>query len=332
VRLGLAPRALRWPAETEPPEAAPEQAADPGEGTERREGEDPLADRIIAAVAAALPPGLLERLAAGSALQRSGERAGRKGEAQRARRSGRPAGPAREGRRDGRLAIVETLKAAAPWQRLRRSEWRRDAEPPPVIVAVQDLRRRSFVRRSRTATIFAVDASGSSALNRLGEAKGAVESLLASCYVRRDEVALIAFRGKAAELLLPPTRSLARARRALAVLPGGGGTPLASAIVLADSVAAATARRGDKPVVVLLTDGQANVALDGAGGRARAAEDMEAAAKRFRLAGHRAIVVDSSPRPAEASRRLAAALGAPCVALPRADGAAIAAAVQRLGA
>jgi magnesium chelatase subunit D len=85
-----------------------------------------------------------------------------------------------------------------------------------------------FKQRRETTTIFVVDASGSAALHRLAEAKGAVELLLADCYVRRDRVAMLAFRGKGAELMLPPTRSLVRAKRSLAGLPGGGGTPLAA--------------------------------------------------------------------------------------------------------
>jgi magnesium chelatase subunit D len=95
--------------------------------------------------------------------------------------------------------------------------------------APDDFRVTRYKQRSETTTIFVVDASGSAALHRLAEAKGAVELLLADCYVRRDRVAMIAFRGPGAELLLPPTRSLVRAKRSLAGLPGGGGTPLASA-------------------------------------------------------------------------------------------------------
>ncbi len=136
----------------------------------------------------------------------------------------------------------------------------------------EDFRVSRFKQRSETTTVFVVDASGSSALHRLAEAKGAVELLLADCYVRRDSVALIAFRGRRAELLLPPTRSLVRAKRSLAGLPGGGGTPLAAGIDAALALADAMRRRGATPVVVPLTDGRANIARDGAG-RARAGAD-----------------------------------------------------------
>src|SRR4029450_5166679 len=114
-----------------------------------------------------------------------------------------------------------------------------------------------FRQRTRTTTIFVVDASGSSALNRLAEAKGAVELLLADCYVRRDRVALLAFRGRGADLLLPPTRSLVAAKRGLGGLPGGGGTPLAAGIEAGLALADAVGRKGETPVVILLTDGRA---------------------------------------------------------------------------
>ena len=146
--------------------------------------------------------------------------------------------------------IVETLRAAAPWQRLRRRE--RGPRHGNRSAADRGARRR-FSHHApassgrETTTIFVVDASGSAALHRLAEAKGAVELLLADCYVRRDQVALIAFRGRGAELLLPPTRSLARAKRSLAELPGGGGTPLAAAIDAAAALADAARRKGQTP-------------------------------------------------------------------------------------
>ena len=177
-----------------------------------------------------------------------------------------------------RLSLIDTLRAAAPWQRLRGGDSR-------VQIRRDDLRIRRFETRAQALTIFAVDASGSSALARLGEAKGAVELLLAEAYVKRAEVALVAFRGTTAELLLPPTRSLARARRSLAELPGGGGTPLAAGIHAARDLAEQARGRGRTPFIVLLTDGRANVAADGGTVRATAESDAQAAASAVGVAG-----------------------------------------------
>ncbi|MDC6171477.1 VWA domain-containing protein, partial [Paucibacter sp. XJ19-41] len=123
-----------------------------------------------------------------------------------------------------------TMRAAIPWQRLRlveREQLGLGASPARLLLRRDDFHIKRYRRPNETTTVFVVDASGSQALNRLAEAKGAVELLLADCYVRRDRVALIAFRGEGAEVLLAPTRSLVRARRSLSGLPGGGGTPLA---------------------------------------------------------------------------------------------------------
>ena len=177
--------------------------------------------------------------------------------------------------------------------------------------------------KRETTTVFAVDASGSAALQRLAEAKGAVELLLADCYVRRDKVAVIAFRGRGAELLLPPTRSLVRAKRALAGLPGGGGTPLAAALDASAALIDAAQRRGDTPVLVLLTDGRANVALDGTGGRVRAEADALAAAARLAALGAALLLIDTSAQPQPAAARLAAAMRATYLPLPQAGAAAL---------
>jgi magnesium chelatase subunit D len=185
-----------------------------------------------------------------------------------------------------------------------------------VVVYKEDFHVTRFRQLGQTTTVFVVDASGSAALNRLAEAKGAVELLLADCYVRRDSVAVLAFRGVSAEILLPPTRSLARAKRSLAGLPGGGGTPLAIAIDAAVGLAAQIRRRGETPIVVFLTDGKANIARDGRPGRGPASADALAAALRLRLDGVRAMLVDTSPQPQESARALSGAMGAHYTALP----------------
>ena len=128
------------------------------------------------------------------------------------------------------MDLVATLRAAAPWQTYRRAQV---ANAPALLLRPGDLR---IKRRAETADqvlIFAFDASGSAAAARLAEAKGAVELFLAAAYAKRDHVALLSFRGQKAELLLPPTRSLAQTKQRLRGLPGGGGTPLAAGLQLA---------------------------------------------------------------------------------------------------
>jgi magnesium chelatase subunit D len=162
----------------------------------------------------------------------------------------------------------------------------------------------------------------------MAEAKGAIELLLADCYVRRDRTALIAFRGKQAELLLPPTRSLQRAKKSLADLPGGGGTPLAAGIEQSMLVADQVRRSGGIPLVVFLTDGKANIARDGTADRAVALRDAESAAKALRLAGFRTLMIDLSDTRTGPARKLAEAMGADYLPLPHADASRISASVN----
>ena len=159
---------------------------------------------------------------------------------------------------NARLNLIATLRAAAPWQGCGGRDAMRPADAR-VHVRREDFRVTRFKQRSETTALFVVDASGSAALHRLAETKGAVELLLADCYVRRDSVAVIAFRGRGAELLLPPTRSLVRAS---AAWPNcrAGGTPLAAGIDAAALLAETIRRRGCTPLIVLLTDGRANIA------------------------------------------------------------------------
>jgi magnesium chelatase subunit D len=195
-------------------------------------------------------------------------------------------------------------------------------------VTAEDFRVTRYQQRAQTLTVFVVDASGSAALNRLAEAKGAVELLLADCYVRRDQVAVIGFRGRTAEILLPPTRSLVRAKRSLAALPGGGGTPLATAIEAAHLLAAQALRRGETPTLVLLTDGRANVARDGSGGREVAHGQALAASGALAQARIAALFIDTSPRPNPLAQQLAARMHARYVALPHANAQALSGAVK----
>jgi magnesium chelatase subunit D len=177
--------------------------------------------------------------------------------------------------------------------------------------------------------IFVVDASGSAALHRLAESKGAVELLLADCYVRRDRVALIAFRGQQAQLLLPPTRSLVRAKRSLSGLPGGGGTPLASRIDAATALAKDIQRQGGSPSVVILTDGRANICRDGSSGRQQAFDDALKSAAVFLQSNLRCMVVDTSVRPHHNGAELAHAMAGIYLPLPMADAATLSQAIIR---
>jgi magnesium chelatase subunit D len=328
ARLVLAPRALIFPAaqESDQPDQPPEPPTETKADKDGREDQTPDIDRaldevILAAVRAAIPPDILAAMRVGSMGRRPGRSSGKAGAPQKSSARGRPNGVLRgELRAGAKLNVIETLRAAAPWQPLRRREaTNASAAQPRILIRKDDFRITRFKQRSETTTIFVVDASGSAALHRLAEAKGAVELLLADCYIRRDQVALIAFRGNIAELLLPPTRSLARAKRSLAGLPGGGGTPLAAGLDAAFVLVDLIRRKGQTPTVILLTDGRANIARDGAQGRPRAEADAIGAARQLRAAGITAVLVDTSPRPGPSGAQLASEMGARYLPLPHAD-------------
>jgi magnesium chelatase subunit D len=350
ARLVLAPRATRMPSQapeseeeqansTEPdntkadadePEAAADSPPDDppvNDEQEPSESVDPkgMEDRLIEAVRAAIPPGLLAALELGRARQGRAAAGGQSGAALKNQNRGRPVGTRRgEPRSGARLHVLDTLRAAAPWQRLRGASM----NPRRIQVRKQDFHVVRFRQNRPTTTLFVVDASGSAALHRLAEAKGAVELLLAECYVRRDKVAVIAFRGAGVDVLLPPTRSLARAKRALAALPGGGGTPLAQGIDAAGAMAQQIIRSGDTAVTVFLTDGRANIDRSGAPGRMQATAHAMQAAQAFALSGFTALLIDTSPQPADAARELAAALAAAYIPLPHAGAAGLSQAVR----
>ncbi len=357
ARLVFAPRATMMPASQEPEQQAPpdppgpepaeqnpQEPAAPEPETARNEGADdaarsipdkPLEDLIAMAIQVALPAELLAGLLAGAAPASMSPSHGRGEQSRHSRHRGRPIGARRGPLRGGaRLALLDTLRTAAPWQALRHAEQRRVAttlRQPRILVRPEDFRILRFKQRIRTTTIFVVDASGSAALHRLAEAKGAVELLLGECYVRRDEVALVAFRGKGADVLLPPTRSLTRTKRSLARLPGGGGTPLAAGIDAARLLALDVRRKGDRPLLVFLTDGQANVARDGAGHRGRAQDEAMAAARMLRANGLPCLFIDTSPRPNLRALAYAQEMNARYLPLPAPNSAALARLIQEGG-
>ena len=343
ARLVLAPRATRLPPAAPPeneaqdtpaenqeslskpdaPDAENKDESNADDDQEETQDEDPglpenLAELVLEAAQAAIPSGLLARLKMGQLHRAKTPTSGSAGALQKNALRGRPVG-ARKGepRAGQRINVLETLRAAAPWQKLRqRQQATTDGQIQRIVVRKEDFHVTRFRQSGQTTTVFVVDASGSSALNRLAEAKGAVELLLADCYVRRDSVAVLAFRGQTAELILPPTRSLARAKRSLAGLPGGGGTPLAHAIDAAILLADQLRKKGETPIVVLLTDGKGNIARDGRPGRAQAAADALAAATEMRLRGFSTLLVDTSPQAQDAAKNLAQAMGAQYLALP----------------
>lgn len=332
LHLVLAPRATRLPqAKSSEPAPAPDPGAaaqaaqagppperDPGPSGDGEGGPIPDGERTDAEVEVAPTFCRLTDLVMTASVERARASAGGRGEGKRAGAlRGRPTG-ARPGlpRDGGRVDLAATLRSAAPWQRLR---GRRAGGTDCLAIRASDLRVRQFEQSPRQVTIFAVDASGSAAAARLAEAKGAVEGLLADCYRRRDQVALIAFRGSRAELILPPTGALARARRCLVGLPGGGGTPLAHGLDAARALAERVRRRGETPFLVLLTDGRANVDRQGIGGRAQAGRDALASARAIAARRIGSIVVDLSARPDPAAAAIAGALAGRHVALPGRD-------------
>lgn len=267
-----------------------------------------LQDMVLDAARVALPDGLLTGL-----ISRDRRGVGTGHGAERVSRTrGRPL-PSRPGKPDGRsrLDMLATLKAAAPWQKLR--------EPGAARLAFRtsDLRVRKFREQAERCLLFVVDASGSAAMARLAEAKGAAETILSEAYRSRDHVGLITFRGDSADFALEATRSLVRAKRLLGGLPSGGATPLAAGLMLCAEQVAAARRKGLTPHVILMTDGRANRALNGVADRVAAREDALKMARLLAATGVQSLVVDSGLRPSSDLEGIARLLRARTIRLPR---------------
>ncbi|MEM9206335.1 MAG: magnesium chelatase subunit D [Pseudomonadota bacterium] len=327
--LVIAPRATQMPAEDDQTEPAPDEQDEEDQPERQNENPDAMEDRLIDAIAANLSAAILDRMARGKSRRGAAKATGAGAQAVSQSR-GRTVGT-RRGELNGkaRLHVLETLRAAAPFQRLRRTET--GPTHHRLHVRAEDIRVRRFKDQRETLTIFVVDASGSTAADRLAEAKGAVECFLTRCYSRRDQVALIAFRGDHADLLLPPTRALARAKRALAGVPGGGATPLYAGLEAARALTEQAQRQGQSVNIIVFTDGSANMGRTGPG-RAQAHADALDAATRLSISGASTLVIDTATRPRPKAREIANALDATYMPLPHADARTVATAVEAIAA
>lgn len=320
VQLVYAHRATQMPVEDEAEEQEDNTQPDDTPDTQspdKDESDLNLPDELlIDAVKAVLPFDVLAMLEGTGRIKAASGSSGA-GQKKRGNRRGRPL-PSRAGRLDGgnRIDLVATLRAAVPWQTIRRKQ---NPDRTGVLIRPSDIHVKVFQEVSDRLVIFAVDASGSAAVARLSEAKGAVELMLADAYARRDHVALIAFRGESAELILPPTRSLVQTKRRLAGLPGGGGTPLASGLKAAADLAQRVRAQGLSPSIAVLTDGRANVPLPGKTGRAAANDDAQAMARHVRSLNIPSAMIDTSVRPHRDLRTLCDVMNAKYIPLPRAD-------------
>jgi len=277
-----------------PPE---EGASNDAQPDEQQGGEGEPEEQLFAAGAAAPAPNLSVASSLDSARAMAGRRStaanAARGHVVRAEPNAQPTS----------LAIQATLRSAALH------------EPGQLNVTRADLHQQVRAGKSANLILFVVDASGSMAAQRRMEAvKGSVMALLTDAYQRRDEVAVIAFRGQSAQLQLAPTRSVERAEQGLRDLPTGGRTPLPHALELALEMLAKRPGDAMPPLLVLLTDGKANVALATGGDPWR-----ETLAFAGLLAERRvpALVIDTETGYLKLGRatQLAQALGAQCLTL-----------------
>ena len=246
--------------------------------------------------------------------------------------SGRYVGAAVPPEKANDLALDATLRAAAPHQMQRRDNLATEElseKAPTFLIEPWDVRDKVRETKTGSMILFVVDASGSmGAQRRMVAVKGAILSLLLDAYQRRDRVGLIAFRGTSAQVLLPPTSSVDLAHNMLQEMPTGGRTPLSRGLLLAMEVIEAEKQkdRNVLPLLVVLSDGRANVAMGSASTSSPAdqavgsnlplaeARAMAAAIKEQHIS---AVVIDTETDFLRLglAEPVAEAMGAPCIKL-----------------
>ena len=322
IQLTLAHKATQIPRIQEPQKQEEEQ--EETNDTKNKENNDPSEmdipqEMIINAIESTLPKDVLGEIKLLSPKKDTlNSNASGSGQRKLGNRRGSPK-PSRKMPFDTskRLDLISTLRSAAPWQKLRREL--HGSPDNSIIIYKDDLFVRQYEEKSDRLIIFTVDASGSNAIGRLGEAKGAIEYLLGEAYANRDHVSLIAFRGTKAEVLLPATRSLVQAKKKLADLPGGGGTPIASGLEKAVEISITARNKGLTPTIAIMTDGKANISLEGQVDKKQALSDSEKFCMVIQNLKIPAIVIDTSNRPQQPAKDLAQKANAKYIPMPRAD-------------
>jgi len=314
IQLVLIPRAT-----TMPEEAGNSKHPDGQQQPSDRDAENVEQDLVPSAIEDLIIPPIdqtvsQEMLTAKSHITRSSGRGKRLKAAKSAR--GRYVRSTDHRAGDFRVAIDSTLRAAAPFQLNRRA---RVPGRAGVRIEPSDLRFKEFKHRAGMLFIFAVDASGSMAINRLAQAKGALTRLLQQAYLHRDKVALISFRGTSSEVLLAPTRSVELAKRLVDALPAGGGTPISAGVIKAIELARLARLQGmPRAMLVLFTDGRANVTLNGS---RTSTDELEHLGRLLKAEGITPVVIDTKSRFVSSGegQSLSDMLGARYFLLPRVE-------------
>ncbi|MEA2045083.1 MAG: putative cobaltochelatase [Euryarchaeota archaeon] len=182
------------------------------------------------------------------------------------------------------IAVDATIRAAAPYQKTRTGS-------NAINVEGRDIREKERVRKMSAVVLFVVDASGSmGSTRRMESAKGAILSMLMDSYQKRDKIGMVAFKGDEAELIFPPSSSVDLAMRCLSELPTGGRTPLSAGLSKGLRTLQGEIKKDDetKPILVLISDGRANVSLGG-----KIKDELMEIAEETRISGVHTVVIDT---------------------------------------